>query len=127
MTNRRLSLRKIEEVLRLHFECGRNNREIAQSVQVSPTTVGDYLRRAKLAGIGWPVPAGMTELALEARLFPSPPSSKVKRPEPDWSVVHRGLGRKGVTLDCSGRNTGSSILTATSSRFRPKVRPEIGK
>ena len=43
---------KIEEVLRLHFECGRNNREIAKSAQASPTTVEDYLRRAKLAGIG---------------------------------------------------------------------------
>ncbi len=92
-------MRKIEEVLRLHFECGRNNREIAQSVQASPTTVGDYLRRAKLAGIGWPLPAGMTELALEARLFPSPPSSKVKRPEPDWATIHREQGKKGVTLD----------------------------
>ena len=52
MANRRLSMCKIEEVLRLHFECGRNNREIAKSAQASPTTVEDYLRRAKLAGIG---------------------------------------------------------------------------
>ncbi len=71
-------MRKIEEVLRLHFECGRNNREISQSVQASPTTVGDYLHRAKLAGIGWPLPAGMTERELEARLFPTLLSSKVK-------------------------------------------------
>ena len=54
-------MRKIEEVLRLHFECGCNNREVAQSVQASPTTVGEYLRRARLAGIGWPVPEGMAE------------------------------------------------------------------
>ena len=92
-------MRKIEEVLRLHFECGRNNREISQSVQASPTTVGDYLRRAKLAGIGWPLPAGMTERELEARLFPTLLSSKVKRPEPDWATIHREQGKKGITLD----------------------------
>jgi transposase len=99
MANRRLSMRKIEEVLRLHHEGGRTNREIAQIVRASPTTVGDYLRRARLAGIGWPLPEGMTELALEAVLFPMPAASKVKRPEPDWAAVHREMGRKGVTLD----------------------------
>ena len=43
-------MRKIEEVLRLHDECGRTNREIARAVRASPTTVADYLRRAQLAG-----------------------------------------------------------------------------
>lgn len=99
MANRRLSMRKIEEVLRLHHEGGRTNREIAQSVRASPTTVGEYLRRARLAGLAWPLPQGMTELALEAALFPVPANAHVKRPEPDWAAVHREMGRKGVTLD----------------------------
>jgi transposase len=92
-------MRKIEEVLRLHFACNRSNREIAQVVRSSPTTVGEYLRRARLAGLIWPLPEGMTELALEAALFPMPVLATVKRPEPDWATVHRELGRKGVTLD----------------------------
>jgi transposase len=99
MANRRLSIRKIEEVLRLHHEGGRTNREIAQSVRASPTTVGEYLRRARLAGLAWPLPEGMTELALEAALFPMPANARVKRPEPDWAALHREMGRKGVTLD----------------------------
>lgn len=70
MANRRLSMRKIEKVLRLH-EGGRTNREIAQAVRASPTTVGEYLRRARLAGLAWPLPQGMTELAVEAALFPT--------------------------------------------------------
>jgi transposase len=92
-------MRKIEEVLRLHVECGRSNREIAAAVRISPSTVSDYLRRAKLARLGWPLPEGMTERALEAALFPVQPASKVKRPEPDWGEAHREMGRKGVTLD----------------------------
>ncbi len=34
-------MRKIEEVLRLHHAAGRFNREIAQVVRASPTTVGE--------------------------------------------------------------------------------------
>jgi hypothetical protein len=59
----RLSMRKIEEVLRLPHECGRSNQEIDQAVQASPTTVGNYLRRARLAGRVWPLVQGMTDLA----------------------------------------------------------------
>ena len=92
-------MRKIEEVLRLHHECGRTNREIAQAVRASPTTVGDYLRRARLAGLVWPLVDGMTEAALEAALFPPLPAATVKRPEPIWAAVHREVGRAGVTLD----------------------------
>ncbi len=35
---------------------------------------------------------------LETLLFTPLPASQVKRPEPDWAMVHREMGRKGVTL-----------------------------
>jgi transposase len=92
-------MRKIEEVLRLHDAGGRSNREIAQTVQVSPTTVADYLRRARQAGLSWPLAEGLTERAVDLALFPPTAASHVKRPEPDWAAVHRQLGRSGVTLD----------------------------
>ena len=92
-------MRKIEEVVRLHVECGRSNREIAAAVHIARATVSDYLRRAQLAAISWPLPPGMTEGALEALLFPARPAATVQRPEPDWPAVHREMGRKGVTLD----------------------------
>jgi IS30 family transposase len=49
LINKRLSRRKIHEVLRLHFEHGRSKREIARIINVSPSTVSDYVARAKLA------------------------------------------------------------------------------
>ena len=49
MANNRLSMRKITEALRLHFGHDRTNREIALVVGTSPTTVGEYLRRARVA------------------------------------------------------------------------------
>lgn len=92
-------MRKIEEVLRLHHAGRRSNREIAQAVRVSPTTVADYLRRARQAGLTWPLADGLTERAVEAALFPPAPASRIKRPEPDWAAVHRQLSRSGVTLE----------------------------
>lgn len=92
-------MRKIEEVLRLHHAGRRSNREIAQAVRVSPTTVADYLRRARQAGLTWPLADGLTERAVEAALFPPTAASRVQRPEPDWAAVHRQLGRSGVTLE----------------------------
>lgn len=64
-------MRKITEALRLHHESNRPHLEIARAISASPTTVGQYLRRAREAGIGYPLPADLDEAALESRLFPS--------------------------------------------------------
>jgi transposase len=92
-------MRKIHEVLRLHFEHGRSKREIARIISASPTTVSDYLARAKVAGLGFPLPPELDDAALERRLFPPSEPSSVKRPTPSWAAVHNELRRKGVTLE----------------------------
>ena len=91
-------MRKIREVLRLCFAAALSIRAIARSLGTSPSTVGDYLRRAKVAGLGWPLPESVDDTGLERRLFPLPPPSRTARPLPDWSEVHRELRRKSVTL-----------------------------
>ena len=60
--------------------------------------MSNYLRRAEVGGLTWPAVARLDDDQLERRLFPSAPSSRVARPAPDWSAVHRELKRKGVTL-----------------------------
>ena len=49
-------MRKIREVLRLYFTAALSIRAIARSLGTSPSTVGEYLRRAKVAGLSWPLP-----------------------------------------------------------------------
>ena len=74
-------------------------RAIARSVRTSPSTVGDYIRRAKTAGLSWPLPEALDGPALEARLFPvAPVEPGVDRAIPDWARVHTERRRKGVTL-----------------------------
>ena len=70
MAFKRLSMRKIHLVLRLFFEAGLSIRAISRSIGASPSTVGEYVRRAAAAGLSWPLPEGVDERSLEARLFP---------------------------------------------------------
>lgn len=92
MPNRRLSVRKIKEILRLKLDCGISEREIARSCQVSRSTVADYLRRAAAAKLTWSEASAMAEAQLEERLFPTEhiPSS-VKRPPPDCEHIYNEL------------------------------------
>lgn len=91
-------MRKVHLVLRLYFESGLSIRAIARSIGASPSTVGDYIRRAQVAELDWPAAQALDEQALEARLFPGlPPTTPTSRALPDWTHVHQELRRKGVT------------------------------
>lgn len=70
MAQARLSMRKIEEILRLKYGVGLTHRAIAQSRSISAGTVSDYITRAKAAGLSWPLPEGLSREELEALLFP---------------------------------------------------------
>lgn len=92
-------MRKVKEVLRLKHEVGLGLRQIARSCGLSHSTVSEYLGRAEVAGIGWPLPADLDDAALEARLFPGNGEDPTRcRPEPDWAEIHQELRKKGVTL-----------------------------
>jgi transposase len=91
-------MRKIRDALRLHGD-GLSKRKIAASLNIGPTSVGEYLRRARRAGLSWPLPDDLSDAALERLLFPPPgdlPSHQ--RPRPDWALIHRELSKAGVTL-----------------------------
>ena len=100
MPAERLSMRKIKEVLRLKFELGLGNRQIARSCSINHNTVNDYVRRATAAGLNrWPLPADLDDAAMEARLFPPRPTLAAVRPAPDWPAIHDELRcNKHVTL-----------------------------
>jgi transposase len=92
-------MRKIKEVLRLHFEHQQSARQIAQSCDIARSTVKEYLHRAQQAALTWPLPAEMDDATLENRLFPPVPLiSPEKRQMPPMEYLHRERKRKGVTL-----------------------------
>ena len=99
MANKRLSMRKITEVLRLCWGHGLSARQAARSCGVSRPTVTEYLDRASQAGLSWPLPGDLDETTLEHRLFPSAQPLWVERRNmPDCEYLFTELKRKHVTL-----------------------------
>ena len=89
-------MRQIKEILRLRYDLSYSQQAIAQITGIARSTVKDYLSRANVAGIDWPLAKEMDNETLNDRLFPKQP--KGSRPKPDWSYIHKELKRKSVTL-----------------------------
>ena len=99
MANRRLSMRKIKEVLRLHQEIGLSERQIAKSCGISRSTVKEYLHRVQRAGLSWPLCPDLDDAQLESLLFPPiQPIAPEKREMPPLDYLYQELKKKGVTL-----------------------------
>ncbi len=99
MTQERLTVRKIKEILRLKWETRLSHRAIGRACKLSSSTVSEYIQRATQAGLSWPLPDGLSEEDLYGKLFPkSAPASPSEKPLPDWDEVHRELRKRGVTL-----------------------------
>ncbi len=83
-------MRKIRDVLRLSAS-GMSKRQIAASLGVSPTAAGECIRRARRVGLGWPLPEGLADEALERRVYPlSSVGAKNRRPRSIASCADQG-------------------------------------
>ena len=99
MAGMRMSMRKIREVLRLTHELGLSVREVCEATGVGKTAVCEYVNRARVIGITWPIPPLIDDAGLERRLFtPAGFHAGSTKPLPDWTKVHEELKRRGVTL-----------------------------
>lgn len=98
MAHKRLSMRKIREILRLYYELKLGKKQIAKACSVSSSTVVEYVRKAEAAGLNWPMPEHLDDTAIEALLFPSETPKLTDRPLPAMSELRKELQTKGVTL-----------------------------
>ena len=97
MATKRLPMRKIKDALRLEAS-GLTKRQIAASLSIGRTAARTYLDRAHAAGLGWPLPEGLSEEDLERLLFPPPTVVSGGRRPPDWAALHLELRKPSVTL-----------------------------
>ncbi len=100
MPAKRLTMRKIRELLRLKSAGGMSDRALAQRIGVARSTMTDYLERLAAAGLSWPLPDEITDAILEQLLFVRAgfkPGAR-RRAEPDWAHLAREMRRPGVTL-----------------------------
>ena len=90
------TMRKTRDVLRLHFSEGLSLRQTASSLSMPFTTVADLAKRAKAAGLSWPL-EDIDDDTLDRRLFQPDPATPPTHPQPDFASMERELRHKGVT------------------------------
>ena len=104
MARTQLTMRQINEILRLKYQSQLSVREIARSCGLPTSTVGDYLKRAEAAKLPWPLPDDLTQEQLHAQLLGAA-STPTAKELPDWLVLRQELRRKGVTLHLLWKST----------------------
>jgi transposase len=68
---------------------GLTERVVAWTLGVSNGVVHGYVRRARLAGLTWPLPEGMDDEGLELLLFPAPTAASQGDRRPATGDRHR--------------------------------------
>ena len=91
-------MRLIKEILRLKYDAGLSQRQIARALNIGLGTVSLHLKRVLAANLSWPLPEEMNDADMESALFPDQLSkTKSGLVEPDYAMIHKELKRKGVT------------------------------
>ena len=103
MPGPRLPMRKIRDVLRLSA-AGMSKRQIAASLGVSATAAGECIRRARRAGLGWPLPEGLTDASAGGPALPA-----AARGGGQGSVGRSRTGRRS-TASCAGQGVTLQLL-----------------
>ncbi len=98
---RRSSVRRIRECLRLNFENKFSQVLISNMLQISRSTVQEYISRLAIASISYDDAESLTDEALERILYNKPRSdlpNTSNNKELNYSYIHAELAKKGVTL-----------------------------
>ena len=95
MSSKRVSIRKMKEMLRLYYDAELSMHKIARSINLSSGIIHKYITQLKANGITWPIPEGMSD---EKLLSIAQTNSKEKVESIDFQSIHTELKRKGVTL-----------------------------
>jgi hypothetical protein len=121
-------MRRIRQILQLHFGAQASARAIARELGVARSTVQGYLARASSAELGWPLPGDLTDPMLEERLFP-PAILKLgvrRYVEPDCGVGRRATKEPfGLAALDAGQHTGIN-RRGTESNADPPHRAAHG-
>ena len=117
-------MRQVREVLRLTGAWALSDRRIAQRLRVSRPPSPSLCGGAQAAGLAWPLPDTLDDLALESRLCATVTKTPVaRRPAPDWTTVPRERTRPGAQWSCS---SGRAQRQPRSSGGQPTAARPVG-
>jgi len=84
VTTKRITMRKIRDVLRLRLEAGLSIRQISASTKTSVGAIQKLFSRAEALQLAWPLPGEMDDTRLASLFYPgadTTPSSRNKVPD----------------------------------------------
>ena len=98
MSREGLSMRKVREILRLRLSVGLSAAKVAKSCKVGKTTVLDYEKRFRQAGLSWPLPADVDDSFLERVVRTRLDGGKPRRDMSDTAYLISEMRKPHVTL-----------------------------
>ncbi len=96
---KRIVMRKLREILRLHIESKLSNQQIADALRISKTSVFNTLSRFKESKIPWPIPEELADRELESRIYSAKPLKSSTKKLPDFEYIRKELTRPHMTLE----------------------------
>jgi len=98
---RRLSMKKIKDILKLKYITELSYRQISRGVNVPSSTVSDYCKRFEITPYDIDTFLAKDEDVIYEILFPEKklPRLSKERPLPDVEYIHKEIAKKGVTFE----------------------------
>jgi transposase-like protein len=122
MPMERMSMRHVRDCVRLK-NAGMSTREIARRVGVASSTVRLTLRRCEVAGIAWPLDAGLTDAP---RLSDVPAEYQRRLTWAGRAIFHRTSARQ-RSSPLQSRRPCFRPTNGRSVRPTAKLQPRIGR
>lgn len=98
MSAKRITMRKLREVIRLRYHAGLSIRHISASTKISVGSIQNILKLAEQHQLSWPLADELDDQALALKFYPSSDArSSTTFQLPVWTEVHQELKKKGVT------------------------------
>jgi transposase len=98
MPTKRITMRRIRETLRLHWQADLSYSDIGRALKISKSVAGKYVSLARVAGVDWALAQTLSDEALEAKLYRPALARSSYQVTPDFAAIHQELKRPGVTL-----------------------------
>jgi len=95
----RISMRKIKEMLRLKYENGLSINKASVVCNIGRTTGQEYLRRFEVSGLTWPLPLEITDEEVENRLYPVQTVKSSGKSLINFEYLIQELRRPNVTIE----------------------------
>ncbi len=120
----KLPTEKLRQVIRLIHDDSHSNRVIGMTVGVSPNTVKNVRDLLRYNHKNWDDLKELDNETLDKILWGETKKPAIRKPQPDWSLVHEELKKRDVTLELLWDEYRSAVPKLYPMGFRMRNLPE---